>query len=92
MTDFDELLEGLDRAELVALRDAIDRRLAELEPALGGIGQEERASMPPKSSPAGAEGRGWVELKTINNCGPYAYLRWHEGGRKRSKYLGKVKG
>lgn len=34
--------------------------------------------------------RGWVELKTINGCGPYAYRRWREGGRLRSEYVGKV--
>ena len=36
-------------------------------------------------------GGGWVELKTINGCGPYAYKRWREGGRMRSEYIGKVK-
>jgi hypothetical protein len=123
MTDFEELLEDLDRPALLALRDQVDQMLAQLEreqgqrndltsgniagsseyrqaleetatsrqAALGGS-QDERANMPPKSSPAGAEGRGWVELKMIGKWGPYAYLRWHEGGRKRSKYLGKVKG
>ena len=34
---------------------------------------------------------GWVELKTINGCGPYAYKRWRSGGRTRSEYIGKVK-
>ena len=39
----------------------------------------------------GHPGRGkWVDLKMINGCGPYAYLRWREGGRCRSKYLGKA--
>ena len=41
---------------------------------------------------------GWVEYKVIycKKCkpcrghGPYAYLRWYEGGKLRSKYLGKA--
>jgi hypothetical protein len=33
----------------------------------------------------------WIELKMINGCGPYVYLRWRENGHRRSKYLGKVK-
>jgi hypothetical protein len=39
-----------------------------------------------KAGPAG-----WVELKHINGYGPYAYLRWREGKRMRSKYLGKAR-
>jgi hypothetical protein len=39
-----------------------------------------------KGSPAG-----WVELKHINGYGPYAYLRWRDGKRMRSKYLGKAR-
>jgi hypothetical protein len=39
----------------------------------------------------GPASSGWVELKTIRGYGPYAYLRWREGKRIRSKYLGKVK-
>lgn len=31
----------------------------------------------------------YVELKMINGCGPYAYLRWRSGRRLRSQYLGK---
>ncbi len=34
---------------------------------------------------------GHVELKMIGKCGPYAYLRYWEGGHLRSKYMGKVK-
>ncbi len=34
---------------------------------------------------------GWVELKHINGYGPYAYLRWRDGKRMRSKYLGKAR-
>jgi len=51
-------------------------------------GAEESVDTLDEEVPKGA-GR-WVELKMINNCGPYAYLRWREGGRTRSKYIGKV--
>ena len=38
---------------------------------------------------------GWIEYKYISRggkrWGPYEYLRWREGGRLRSKYLGKVR-
>jgi hypothetical protein len=33
--------------------------------------------------------RGSIELKIINGCGPYAYLRYWSGGKHRSSYLGK---
>ncbi len=33
---------------------------------------------------------GYVEHKTINGCGPYAYLRFWSGKTHRSTYLGKV--
>lgn len=37
-------------------------------------------------------GGGYIELKMINGCGPYQYLRyWHQGKRK-SVYVGKVNG
>ena len=32
----------------------------------------------------------WLEIRTVNGCGPYVYRRWREGGRKRSRYLGKA--
>lgn len=34
--------------------------------------------------------KGHVEIKMIGKWGPYAYLRWWDGKRHRSKYLGKV--
>ena len=33
---------------------------------------------------------GFVEYKTINGCGPYAYLRFWAGKTHKSTYLGKV--
>jgi hypothetical protein len=34
--------------------------------------------------------RGCYELKIINGCGPYRYLRYRDGKILRSKYMGKV--
>ena len=39
----------------------------------------------------GSKGGGYVEIKTINGCGPYAYRRARVGGRLTSEYIGKVK-
>lgn len=40
----------------------------------------------------GRHAAGWVELKMIGGCGPYAYLRWRDGKRLRSRYMGKAEG
>jgi hypothetical protein len=59
----------------------------------GLLGEAERDE-PAGDADHGGNGRraagGWVELKTINGSGPYAYRRWREGKRLRSKYIGKV--
>lgn len=85
----------LDLPGLEDLRDAVDGLIAERQAQedLGSTDPPQDDNMLPKrdggdftSRPRGS----WVELKTINGCGPYAYLRWREGGHQRSKYLGKV--
>lgn len=35
--------------------------------------------------------RGHIELKIINGCGPYRYLRYWAGKTLKSHYLGKAK-
>ncbi|MCI0649946.1 MAG: hypothetical protein L0346_34390 [Chloroflexi bacterium] len=77
------LLVQLDQAGLMEARDMIDALLddpADSEPAGDG-----------DTAIGDSGGRGWVELKMINGCGPYAYKRWRQGGRLRSEYIGKVK-
>lgn len=91
-----DFLDALDLAGLQDLRAAVDALIAErlAEEDLGSIDPHQDTDMLPKSSDGKTTDRprgAWVELKMINNCGPYAYLRWREGGRCRSKYLGKVK-
>jgi hypothetical protein len=91
-----DFLDALDLAGLQDLRAAVDALIAErlAQEDLGSTDPHQDADMLPKSSDGNCTSRprgAWVELKTINNCGPYAYLRWREGGHCRSKYLGKVK-
>lgn len=45
-----------------------------------------------KRRASGKPAKGWFELKMIGDCGPYQYLRWYDGKRKPSKYIGKAKG
>lgn len=59
-------------------------------PDPSALGKESQDSGQGKA--ADGSGRGfWYELKMINGYGPYKYRRWREGGRLRSKYLGKAK-
>lgn len=37
----------------------------------------------------GGTAGGYIELKTINGCGPYRYLRFRSQGQYKSVYLGK---
>lgn len=95
MSQRSDFLDTLDLAGLEDLRDAVDGLIAERQAQedLGSTDPHQDDNMLPKcdggdftSRPRGS----WVELKIINGCGPYAYLRWREGGRQRSKYLGKA--
>ena len=88
-------LDALDHAGLLALRKVVDDRLAALDeqstddPAdLVGNAGANGGGLPTKGGGAGRGG--WVEMRMVNGCGPYAYERWREGGRKRTRYLGKV--
>jgi hypothetical protein len=74
--------------ELLRLRGLIDEALAALqtEEAAEEVTDNEQAV---KSR--GAKAGGYIELKTINGCGPYAYRRARVGGRLTSEYIGKVK-
>jgi len=71
---------------LLELRGIVDDRLAELESQV--------IEDCPSEHPGPAESKkgkgGYIELKMIKNCGPYAYRRWREAGKLKSRYLGKV--
>jgi predicted nicotinamide N-methyase len=85
-------LERMSKAELLELQAMVASRLAELE------AQEASRTTPEgearlEASQGGPEGqaraRGSIEWKVIKGHGPYAYWRYWEGGRLRSKYLGR---
>ena len=78
------LIGLLDREALLELRGLIDERLAELE-------EPEAQEREPEEAQEAKAGSSYIELKYIKGYGPYAYKRWREKGRLRSKYLGKVK-
>ena len=73
-------------AEEERLREEERERRIELgleEPAHADNGQGDKSK--------GSKGGGYVELKMINGCGPYAYKRARVAGRLTSEYIGKVK-
>ena len=84
------LLPQMTIRELLELRAMIDTNIDTLE-----LGEQQEAQQEPASKqaePGGkSKGGGYVELKTINGCGPYAYRRARVGGRLTSEYIGKVK-
>ncbi len=81
-------LERMTKQELLELLAAVQARLAELEAQAQEAQAEARYEA--ASGPAGeARAKGHIEWKKVNGCGPYAYLRWWEGGKLKSKYLGK---
>ena len=83
-------LEGLDRAELERLEEALDRRLRKLRqesPAVSGV-LEYR---PYADGTLQAEIRRYVRKDgSAKEQGPYWYFRFHEGGKQKKLYLGKT--
>ena len=73
------------------------RQLEEVAAMVAGlldVVDEEDAEATPLTStkvgPAKSGQAGYIEHKTINGCGPYAYLRFWAGKTHKSTYLGKV--
>ena len=73
------------------------RQLEEVAAMVAGlldVVDEEDAEATPLTStkvgPAKSGQTGYIEHKTINGCGPYAYLRFWSGKTHKSTYLGKV--
>ena len=83
-------LQSLNKAQLLAARMLADE-LLERAQEVEENAQTEADSASPAPAKGKKDGKGWVELKMINGSGPYAYRRWYEGKRCRSKYIGKVK-
>jgi len=85
-------LRKLNKRDLTHLRDYIDALMADHEEAEESAAEKSGPQDSGKGSGKGKGGKGWVEVKMIGENGPYAYQRWYEGKRKKSKYLGKVQG
>ncbi len=85
------LLPQMTISDLLELRAMIDTNIATLEMREQEEAQQEPASEQGQQSGKGkGKAGGYVELKMINGCGPYAYKRARVGGRLTSEYLGKV--
>lgn len=94
-TAFQTIARSLDQ-----LTDKELQRVADMALALVEAREDERVAAQAeadrilaKTSMTGAKdkgGRGHIELKTINGCGPYKYLRFWEGKVLRSQYIGKA--
>lgn len=77
--------------DMMYLRDVLDALIEEQE-RLEAEPDEWETKREEKMSKTGARGsRGNIELKMINGCGPYAYLRFRSGDVHHSFYLGKAK-
>jgi hypothetical protein len=83
--------------ELLELRAMVDMRIdeAELRARRIELGLEEPEEEHVAENGAGEKSKGgkggYLELKTINGCGPYVYKRFRKNGRLCSEYVGKVK-
>lgn len=89
--EIDMLLPQMTLRELLELRAMLDTNIDTLAT------REQEAQQEPASEPGQQGGQskgqagGYVEIKMINGCGPYAYRRARVGGRLTSEYIGKVK-
>jgi len=81
----------LNRAELATVADMVAGLLQTIDDAQ----VETPEAVAPATAPAPTNGkggaRGHIEWKTVNGCGPYAYLRYWSGKTLKSSYIGKAK-
>ena len=89
-TPYTTVTANLGRLNRRQLEDVAAQVAALLEVLDDEADTEATALTSTKVGPAKAGQRGFVEHKTINGCGPYAYLRFWSGKTHKSTYLGKV--
>lgn len=90
----------LPRDDLLALKQAIDALVIATQPMTLGrsetidLDEERERRRPEAKAKEKRSADGWIETsyKSSNGkrYGPYRYLRWWQGGVKKSKYLGRV--
>jgi hypothetical protein len=82
-------------ADISVIRSALDSREAAMHMMVGGRADRDAAGEDAAAGPR--VGSVWLEVKYIpdpvseRRYGPYLYGRWREGGRKRSRYIGKAR-
>lgn len=81
-------IDTLSTADLYALQAIVAGLIEAREDNTPTIEEPAPTSATQRTGKAG--GRGHVELKTINGCGPYKYLRYWQGGKLKSEYIGKA--
>lgn len=93
LNDLIQAAYQLPRSDVQALADALQGMLEawEVTEELRGQTEDQVLEMRTLKQSKSASMRGHFELKMINGCGPYAYLRWWSGGKHRSSYLGKAR-
>lgn len=84
-------IERMSLEELLELRGLVDGYIAAAEVSAPEVAAEEPATEGGTGKAQKGRRGGYIELKTINGCGPYAYRRTRVGGRLTSEYIGKVK-
>jgi hypothetical protein len=80
-----------DAEDLADIDVAIAARRREHEQAM----RDDEGRMASGNTFGRSLGAGWLEWRWVSKrsgrkFGPYVYYRWREGGRKRTKYVGKV--
>ncbi len=84
-------LEQLPLNELREIRDLVNGMVEAKEDETRVQAEPEHREVGSLIAASQNVARGHYELKTINGCGPYKYLRYWQGGQLKSKYIGKVK-
>ena len=89
-TPYTTVTANLGRLNRRQLEDVAAQVAALLEVLDDEADTEATALTSTKVGPAKSGQTGYIEHKTINGCGPYAYLRFWSGKTHKSTYLGKV--
>jgi hypothetical protein len=83
--ELQEWIRGLNRQELLMVKEMVDRTLSEnAEPAQSTVEEY----VPYRDGHLQLEYR--TNPKTGTRRGPYYYFRYHDGGKQRTLYIGSV--